>query len=259
MVQPVELLVGALEEAEAPAELPFRLGAEGDVQRGDLRAPGEVDGALQERGPRRLRVDRRVRPDQEPRAGRRREGHGGLQLRVVLPAGPLPGMGPGVVEHVLAEGVALQVHGQRRPQATVAVLDDEMTGPPARLGRGRAALLEGGEEGVANEGVILARAGVPRRRGNLRDAGQHPHGHRVLFHVAHSSPVMVGLRPAQVFPYGFRPRYLIGKRAPSVKGGSPRRCSCRRGAPPAPAHRACARSRRAGEGPAPAPSSPRPR
>ena len=49
-VLPVELLVGALQEAVLAEELPFGLGQEGDVDRGGLVPPAELDQAGGEAG-----------------------------------------------------------------------------------------------------------------------------------------------------------------------------------------------------------------
>ena len=52
------------------------------------------------------------RPHQQAPARHGRERHGDLQLGVVVAARPLVGVGPGVVEHVLALAVRFQVAGR---------------------------------------------------------------------------------------------------------------------------------------------------
>src|SRR5262245_5045570 len=88
-ILPVELLVGALEEAAAPEQLPFRLGREGDVHRGRMRAPADVDQRIRERRTHRLGLRSWAR--EQPRAGRRGERHGDLELGIVAAAGALVG------------------------------------------------------------------------------------------------------------------------------------------------------------------------
>ncbi len=60
--------------------------------------------------------------DQQPRTGHGRERHRDLELRIVAPAGALVGVGPAVVEDVLALAMGLRVAGRR---------GDDLAGPPA--------------------------------------------------------------------------------------------------------------------------------
>ena len=60
---------------------------------------------------------RRHAPDQQARARHRAERRGHLQFRIVLPAGPLEGRRPAMVEDVFAVAVRLRVH-RRRPPCT---------------------------------------------------------------------------------------------------------------------------------------------
>ena len=57
------------------------------------------------------RVGRR-RATSSRRPGHRRERHGDLQLGIIVAAGPLVGVGPGMVEDVFALAVGLQVAGR---------------------------------------------------------------------------------------------------------------------------------------------------
>ena len=114
VVPPVELLVGPLEEAELAGKLPFLAREEGDVQRGDAEPVGDLNRGLQQ--------DRfalallRAGPDQQALAGDRREGDGGLQLRIIAAAGALIGVGPAMIEHVLALAVRFEIAGHAAEQ-----------------------------------------------------------------------------------------------------------------------------------------------
>jgi hypothetical protein len=99
----VELLVVALEEAERARKLPFLARREGDVQRGGVEPVGQ-----RRRSPQQERLA--LGPVgalayQQPPTCNRREGHGGLQLRVVAAGGALIGVGPGVIEDIFAVGM----------------------------------------------------------------------------------------------------------------------------------------------------------
>ncbi|MNO94562.1 hypothetical protein D3C76_861820 [compost metagenome] len=54
---------------------------------------------------------------QQPRPGDRTERHRAQQLGVVVDAGTFTGIGPGVIEHVLAVGMPLAITGQRGDQS----------------------------------------------------------------------------------------------------------------------------------------------
>ena len=101
-VHPVELLGRARKEPDRLAPVPLLRRAERDVQARDPRLLGERQRALQQRG---ASLGLEARPGQEAPAGGRGEGNRGLQLRVVAPAGALPGMRPVVIEDVLALAV----------------------------------------------------------------------------------------------------------------------------------------------------------
>ena len=87
----------------------------------------------------------------------------------------MPGIGPGVVEHVLALGMAFHVHGHHAEQR-LAFFQDQMKGLPAGAGRGAAALLKSVQEFVAHEGIerdlrmIRIGTGVPAVAGHFLDA-----------------------------------------------------------------------------------------
>ena len=102
------------QEAVRAQRLDFRRRRKGDVQRGNAEPLRQTDRRGRERTEGRLG---RVRADQKPPAGDRRERNGRLQLGVISPAGPLIGLRPAPVKDVLAIGVALQVQRHRRQQS----------------------------------------------------------------------------------------------------------------------------------------------
>ena len=138
---------------------------------------------------------RRVGRDQEPPPGDRRERRSDLEFGIVAPAGALVGVGPGVIEHVLALAMALEIAGGGGDHAPARVFDDDMRRRPARAAADRARSLERVEKGVGDEWVepfalgLLGRAArrigarVPRRRveggdrrGDARGEGRRGHG-----------------------------------------------------------------------------------
>jgi hypothetical protein len=134
----VELLIGALQEAELAGEFPFCAREERNVQRRQVEPLGELDCCLEH--------DRLAlycvcaRPHQESFAGDRREGHRRLELRIVAAAAARVGVGPAVVEDIFAERVGFQIAGHAASELTLIVLEQEMLRQPTGLGRGRTAL-----------------------------------------------------------------------------------------------------------------------
>ena len=117
---------------------------------------------------------------QQARAADRTERHGAQQFGVVVDAGTLAGIGPGVVEHVFAVGMPLAVTGQRGDQPITFDVQ-QMLGLPAGMRADAAAVLQRAQKGVAQKGLSLRHQGVPRVRGNFRQVLQtlqrhhHPH------------------------------------------------------------------------------------
>src|SRR5580704_3819739 len=99
----MELL--AIADQKAVFRQPFRIldGREGDVDRRRLGLFAQ----LAERPDQRLsRALGRIGGDEEPASGHGRERHGHLELRIIVAPGALVGVGPGMVEYVLALTVA---------------------------------------------------------------------------------------------------------------------------------------------------------
>ena len=108
-VLPVELLVGALEEAVPAEQVPFGFRRERDVHRRRLAHARQFDQACRQRLA--DRVGGLARGDEQPPSGRGRERHRHLQLGVIAAAGALVGLGPAGVEHVFAARVGFQIAG----------------------------------------------------------------------------------------------------------------------------------------------------
>ena len=110
VVQPMELLVDALQEPVLAERVPIGLGQEGEMDRRGADLLAQRPQAGDERRPRGVAVG--LWRDQQPRTGDGRERHRDLELRIVAPAGALVGVGPAVVEDVLALAMGLRVAGR---------------------------------------------------------------------------------------------------------------------------------------------------
>ena len=103
---PVKLLRYAVQKAHFGPRLGLCLGAEGDVQGRQAVALGQLDRPPDQGG---APDPVPARTGQQAPARCRCEGHGHLELGVIAPAGLLIGMGPVVIEDVLALAVALGI------------------------------------------------------------------------------------------------------------------------------------------------------
>ena len=95
---------------------------------------------------------RRVAGD-EPRTGRRREGNGRDELRIVAASVPAIGIRPRPVEDVLAVGVRLQIQRHRADQL-VAAPGSDVVWSPARLRRGATRVVQRVQERVREQRTI---------------------------------------------------------------------------------------------------------
>ena len=151
-VDEMELLVGALEKPGFAEQRPFRFLGEGHVHRRGAALGGKGHGSAGECELAAIFIG--ARPDEEPSAGRRCEGHRHLQLRIVAAAGTLERLGPAVVEDVFAHRVGLEVAGKDRIRFAVGTVENEVLGEPAGLPSDRAGFLERPQKIVRDEGVI---------------------------------------------------------------------------------------------------------
>ena len=176
-ILPVKLLIVAPEKAALAEQRPLRFRHEGNVRRGCLAQPAQLHQALSERGFR----DRRMRAggDQQAAAGRRRERHRDLQLRIIAAAGALIGVGPAGIEDVFAARMGLEIARRDADDGAVDRLGDEMLRLPAGACGRRFRYFQRRQESVARERVRRrARAGaggaaVPVRGRDLGDRGDH--------------------------------------------------------------------------------------
>ena len=187
-ILPMELLVGALEIATPPEQVPFRLGEEGDIHGRRIRAPADVDERIAKGSAQRFGV--RPRQRQQAPAGRRREGHGNLKLGIIPPAGALVGLSPAVVEDIFATGVGFDVAGDGTEQVVALILGEQVQGLPTDPRPDRARDLQCMQEGMRQERVVgrglaaglMGRrlrssrigAGVPCLGRNVADGIRHP-------------------------------------------------------------------------------------
>ena len=79
--------------------------------------------------------------DEKTATGDGRERHGDLQLRVVAPAGALEGVGPLVIEDVLAIGMRSSVH-RRDADRPPCIFEHGVNRAPAGCGADRLAVFE---------------------------------------------------------------------------------------------------------------------
>ena len=106
---------------------------------------------------------------QQARARGRGEGRGDLELGIIAPARPLVSVGPALVEHVFAAAVRLEVGRQSRVDRAAVVRNRDRCSLPAGARRDAARILHRREERVADEGIVLARNLIPRRRVDTGD------------------------------------------------------------------------------------------
>ncbi|MCY1438768.1 hypothetical protein D9M71_549810 [compost metagenome] len=103
---------------------------------------------------------------QQPRPGDRTEWHRAQQLGVVIDAGAFAGIGPGVIEHVLAVGMPLAITGQRGDQA-ITFNVQQMLGLPAGMGADTAAVFQCTQKSVTQKRLALRHHGIPGLRGDF--------------------------------------------------------------------------------------------
>src|SRR5260221_7422187 len=167
VIFPVELLAGALQETGGAEALPLAAQREGDVQRGYFVAARQLDHRRDQRVGR-LRIG--TRTDQQTRTRHRSEWHRALQLGIISAAGALIGGGPGMIEDVLAVGMALEIKRRGADQPPARILEREMLRQPTVLRGRRAAFLERLEEIMREERIAGAGAGIPFGSRQLGDA-----------------------------------------------------------------------------------------
>jgi len=123
----------------------------------------------QTRDERVARARRGVLRHQQASARHRREGRGDLNFGVIAAAHPLVGLRPILVEHIFAQAVRLEIGGRGGDQTSVRVLDENISGRPARAGADRFRSFQREQKCARNERVVsLAggfRQGEPGRIG----------------------------------------------------------------------------------------------
>ena len=124
----MELLAGANQKPGASQPLGILDRREGEMDGRRLGLSAQSAQACDQRVARALG---RVGGDQEPASGDWRERHGHLELGIIVAAGALVGVGPGVVEDILALAVALEIAGRGGDHAPARVLNREVRRRPA--------------------------------------------------------------------------------------------------------------------------------
>jgi hypothetical protein len=109
------------------------------------------------------------RADQEPRSGRRCEGNGHGEFRVIVASNAGVGLGPGEIKHEFAVRMAFDV-GRRRRRQSRLIEDCDVGGVPACAGTYAVSMLQGREKLVSQEGVSISTQGIPLPRVELVNA-----------------------------------------------------------------------------------------
>ena len=140
VAEEMELLAVADQKTRVGQAFRVLSGREGDMNRRRLGLLAQ----LAERPDQRLtRAIGRIGGDEEPAPGHRRERDGDLELGIIVAAGALVGIGPGVVEHVFALAVALQIAGRGGDHASARIFNRQVRRRPAGAAADRAGGLEG--------------------------------------------------------------------------------------------------------------------
>ncbi len=150
-VVPVILQPVALDPPARHRRRDLARGAEGDVRRRQLVLH-------RDRFKRGKKGGRLVAEQAAARAGRERHGH--LQLGIISPAGPLPRLGPAVIEHIFALTVGLQI-GRGGTDRAAALLDHHRQRAPAALAPDAARGFEQSEEAMRQKWVVSTGEFVP--------------------------------------------------------------------------------------------------
>ena len=174
---------------------------------------------------------------QETEAGGGREGHADQHLRVVVDAGAVRGLGPGVVEDELALAIGLEVHRAGRDQPPVGREEREVLGAPAAPTADAARLLQGGEPVPLEKRRLRPDERVPRLARHVVDearqqAQTEDRGFVFLGHLSILAPKAQGSKRAppatrsrrarRIDRTGARPDQGFGLARPGpIRGGGP--------------------------------------
>jgi hypothetical protein len=134
-IEPVELLVCALQETALAERTPFRLSQKGDMGRRQLAGGGDFGQRIAERAT--DFICQRTGAGQQSRASHRRERHGHLEFGIVIAAGALESLRPALVEDVFALRVGLHVTGCGTQEVATGVLGQKVAHLPAGSGADR--------------------------------------------------------------------------------------------------------------------------
>ena len=63
--------------------------------------------------------------------GRGRKGRSNLELGIITPASPVPGIGPAMIEDIFALAMRFDIGGKRRRQLAIAAIDKQGHSLPA--------------------------------------------------------------------------------------------------------------------------------
>ena len=150
LVDEMKLLSGALQEAGGAERLPFGAVGKSDVERRGSGFFAKCAKPGDKRLPRCFAVPWR---DEQPAAGDRRERHRDLQLRIIGQSRAVIGIGPAMIEYVLAHGMGLQIGRRGGGETAAGVLDENMRAGPAGSRANRLRSLKSRQEGMGYKRV----------------------------------------------------------------------------------------------------------
>ena len=155
VIGPMKLAVGADQPAGGLEDRHLAFGDEGGVGGGQAVGVDHPLGRGDQRG-----GERRA-ARQQPPARHGGERHGDLELGIIIPAGPRPCLGPGMVEHIFALAVALHIGRHQRFGPAVRSVDRDRQRLPAGSRGCASRFLERREKGVGDERIVGTGAAIP--------------------------------------------------------------------------------------------------
>ena len=181
-ILPVVLRALPLQHPGPPPRLPLVVLAKCHVNGRQGVAQRKIPSGAKQHGPRVLPVLPTAPRNKQSRAGDRREWNRTLQLRVVVSAHRLQGMGPLEIEHVLALTVRLDIHRHGAKHPSILRFRNQVTRHPSRFSRSAAASLKGAQPSVIDKRIRApdvrsafgVRASVPFGHRATPDVSNHP-------------------------------------------------------------------------------------
>ena len=152
----MKLLADARREAGVSQRALLGLRGEGDMHG---RGAARLAQRAQRRDQRLARARRGVLRHEQPPTRHRRERHGDLNLGIIAAAHLLKGPRPILIEHIFAEAMRFEIGGRRGDQPSIRILDERMSGRPARAGADRFRSFQREQECARNKRIVSFASG----------------------------------------------------------------------------------------------------